>query len=253
MITSKQIQEFLKVNQDGQWGPKTKEAAINRLKEESVDASSWGDKRISLAIQQLIMRQFYKGKIDGLDGPATKAAQEEYQNWFLNSTVTVQEESENLKKNLWPVESDVRQFYGNVGKNQTILALPYPCKISWARKKVITQFSIHEKVKDSAERVLKAVLDHYGLDEIQRLGLDLWSGCLNERMKRGGNTYSMHAWGIAIDWDAEHNEMRWDHRKAKFAQPEYNKWWELWESEGWVSLGRARDFDWMHVQAARLG
>ena len=33
---------------------------------------------------------------------------------------------------------------------------------------------------------------------------------------------------------------------------DYDKWWEFWEEEGAVSLGRARDFDWMHVQFARL-
>jgi hypothetical protein len=36
------------------------------------------------------------------------------------------------------------------------------------------------------------------------------------------------------------------------AQPEYAPFLDLWEAEGFVSLGRARNFDWMHVQAARL-
>ena len=30
------------------------------------------------------------------------------------------------------------------------------------------------------------------------------------------------------------------------------EFWEIVESEGWTSLGRARDFDWMHFQAPRL-
>ena len=37
-----------------------------------------------------------------------------------------------------------------------------------------------------------------------------------------------------------------------FWGPEYDAWWRCWESEGWVSLGRLRNFDWMHIQAAKL-
>ena len=37
-----------------------------------------------------------------------------------------------------------------------------------------------------------------------------------------------------------------------FAQAELAPNAGRWEEEGWISLGRARDFDWMHVQAARL-
>ena len=43
-----------------------------------------------------------------------------------------------------------------------------------------------------------------------------------------------------------------EHIRFAFARPEYNMWWKLWEEEGWVSLERQRNFDWMHVQAARL-
>ena len=46
--------------------------------------------------------------------------------------------------------------------------------------------------------------------------------------------------------------LRMDSTEAEFAKPEYDKWWECWEDEGWTSLGRTRDFDWMHVQAAHL-
>ena len=40
----------------------------------------------------------------------------------------------------------------------------------------------------------------------------------------------------------------WPHQTQRAIE----RWWALWEEEGFVSLGRAGDFDWMHVQAARL-
>jgi hypothetical protein len=62
----------------------------------------------------------------------------------------------------------------------------------------------------------------------------------------------MHSWGIAFDFDPDRNQLKWDHTRASFARPEYEKWFYLWEEEGAVSLGRARDYDWMHIQFARL-
>lgn len=32
-----------------------------------------------------------------------------------------------------------------------------------------------------------------------------WDGCFNIRKKRGGSTYSLHSWGIAIDLNSSHN------------------------------------------------
>ncbi len=131
------------------------------------------------------------------------------------------------------------------------VVVPYPLRIAWKKSQVVRRFTCHEKVADSIARVLTRVLDHYG-DQIKPLGLDLWGGCLNVRKMRGGTKYSTHSWGIAIDWDPERNRLRWDKNKANFAKPEYEKWWQLWEEEGWVSLGQEKDYDWMHIQAARV-
>ena len=84
------------------------------------------------------------------------------------------------------------------------------------------------------------------------MGLDLWGGCHNIRPIRGGTRRSAHSWGIAIDFDSDRNQLHWGRDKATFAKPEYDYWWKYWEEEGWVSLGRIRNFDWMHLQAARL-
>lgn len=153
----------------------------------------------------------------------------------------------------WPLQRDCRDYYGDVGLFQVRLRLPYPMRLAWDKKVAVTSISVHEKVHDSAGRVFARVADAYDEAARKRLGLDLFGGSLNVRRMRGGSSYSMHSWGIAIDFDPERNQLSWGRDKARLAQPDAERFWSLWEEEGWVSLGRARDFDWMHVQAARLG
>lgn len=100
--------------------------------------------------------------------------------------------------------------------------------------------------------MLQAVAGLYSAQERKTIGLDLFGGSLNVRKMRGGSAYSMHSWGIAIDFDPERNQLKWGKDRARLAQPDAVPFWLEWEREGWLSLGRARDFDHMHVQAARL-
>jgi hypothetical protein len=116
----------------------------------------------------------------------------------------------------------------------------------------VTRTQCNAKVKDSLAKVLAKVRRHYGLGGIAELRLDLYGGGFNLRDKRGGTTMSTHAWGIAFDFDPDRNKLHWGRDRAAFAQPEYDAWWRAWESEGWVSLGRTKNYDWMHVQAARV-
>jgi hypothetical protein len=107
------------------------------------------------------------------------------------------------------------------------------------------------KVSESLERILHRVREEYGDEEIRRLRLNLYGGSYNVRRKRGGTSWSTHAWGIAMDWDPGNNKLKWGRDRATLAKPEYDTWWRIWEDEGWVSLGRESNYDWMHVQAAR--
>lgn len=45
------------------------------------------------------------------------------------------------------------------------------------------------------------------------------------------------------------NRLRWGRGQARLAQRDAVPFWEAWEAEGWFSLGREKNFDWMHVQA----
>src|SRR5690606_26177551 len=130
--------------------------------------------------------------------------------------------------------------------NLTSLELPYPMKLSFPPFTEVKKITCHKLVKDSLHRVLSRVKATYGTGEISRLRLDVFGGCFNDRPIRGGTRPSTHAWGIALDFDPDNNQLRWGRDRASFARPEYVRWWEIWEAEGWVSLGRARNFDWMH-------
>jgi hypothetical protein len=152
----------------------------------------------------------------------------------------------------WPLQKDCMTFYGGVGLHQKRLALPYPMKLAWDRRTSISSILVHEKVHDSAGRCFAKIAATFNVGDRKELGIDIFSGGLNVRKMRGGSSYSMHSWGIAIDFDDTRNQLKWDHTKARLARPDAIPFWEIWEAEGWVSLGRARDFDWMHVQAARL-
>ncbi|KZM49053.1 M15 family metallopeptidase, partial [Labrenzia sp. OB1] len=116
----------------------------------------------------------------------------------------------------------------------------------------VRTITLHSKVAASAERAFHKIRGLYSDRQIKDLGLDLFGGSLNVRRMRGGSRYSMHSWGIAIDFDPERNRLSWKRPQARLSLDDAIPFWRAWEAEGWVSLGRAANFDWMHVQAARL-
>jgi hypothetical protein len=152
----------------------------------------------------------------------------------------------------WPTQAAVPAFYGPVGSGQKLFELPYPMVLAWDRRRVVTRISLHHKVGPSAQRVLTRVAQMYSKQEMSDLGLNIFGGSYNVRKMRGGNSWSMHSWGIAIDFDPERNTMHQRAPSARLSHDDALPFWRAWEAEGWLSLGRARNFDWQHVQAARL-
>lgn len=150
-----------------------------------------------------------------------------------------------------PTEAQVPSFYGRAGDNLITIDLPYPMRLAWDAKTTVTKMSVNAKVADRVKRIFKRTLQHYGLDGVQRLGLDLFGGCFNNRSKVGGTTKSMHAYGIAIDLDPDNNQLKWGYDRATFAGKEYIPFWDIVEAEGAISLGRAKNYDWMHFQFSK--
>lgn len=214
-------------------------------------AGSWEswwntERRIIAYIQTLAKKEgFDPGVIDGRWGPRTKSA---YDKLAGNDSKFVLEDPPKVGN--WPKETtnSLMQYYGNVGTDQTLITLPYPMVLDWNTSSSITKMSCHRKVASAVEQIFSNTLDYYGMSEIKKLGLNQFGGCLNVRPIRGGNRWSTHSWGIAIDLDPDNNRLSWGREKAKLAKPEYDKFWGFVEEVGGYSLGRRKNFDWMHFQ-----
>lgn len=223
---------------------------------------SWNTDRRKIAAGQIFAKELGidVGVIDGLYGPQTKQAFSEL-NYFLLTGKEFPKWRDNIvsspivnttkEKIIWPYQKDVEKFYGNVGENQTTLKLPYNMVIAWDTDKIVTKMTCHEKVHDSLLRIFQNTLNHYGEEQIIKMKLNYFGGCLNVRKMRGGSAWSMHSWGIAVDLDPERNQLSWGRDKATFAKPEYEQFWKFVEEEGWISLGRTKNYDWMHFEATK--
>ena len=154
---------------------------------------------------------------------------------------------------LWPLQSEVRSgksIFGAPGDASLVsLVPPYPLLYEG---KPVRSIRVHKLVAAHVQAALQEVLDHYGLEEIHRLGLDQYGGSFNFRAVKSGTQISMHAWGIALDFAPDSNAYNQRAPHATLSRPECDAWWRIWEAHGAVSLGRERNLDWMHLQFARL-
>jgi len=201
--------------------------------------------------QSVIMFQRMSGLVtDGKVGSKTKAKFEESLRTSPDDNVhnpTI----ETKPYSVWPKErmSDLRSFYGRVGQNQTQIQMPYKLKLAWDTKVVLSKITCHEKVSKSLQGIFEQIASDYTPEERAEHGFDLFGGCLNVRKIRGGNRWSTHAWGIAIDMDPARNGLRTKWKDAHFSHPDCAKFVQAFRDEGWYSLGMERNYDPMHFQA----
>lgn len=156
----------------------------------------------------------------------------------------------------WPMQRDVPQFFGPVGGTAATAGtchLALPMRVAWNLDQRIEKFSCHSLIASHLTTIFAETVKAYGEDRWRALNLDIWSGCFAVRPMRGGTAYSMHSWGIAVDIDSEHNQLHWSKPKATLSKDDFIPFWKIVESTGAVSLGRTKDFDWMHFQFARVG
>lgn len=113
--------------------------------------------------------------------------------------------------NKWPRdnESELISFYGNPAKNEIarrLVPVVPPFQMYYSQRP-IRFIMFHNKAAGALQAALAEIWDHYFHDQstIDKLRISSYSGAYNLRLISGTNRWSNHAFGAAIDFDAEHN------------------------------------------------
>jgi hypothetical protein len=157
----------------------------------------------------------------------------------------------------WPSQStaELIAFYGNPRgdgghpsiewERRNLVRAPVPYAM-WYREDahtpvVVSNIAIHRRCADSLHRVLLAMTACPSGDSAR-----FFSGSYCFRAMRGSNKLSMHSYGCAIDFDAEHNPFHSGDHTLHGHSPLV----VAFEAEGWIWGGRWNNPDAMHFQAA---
>jgi len=123
--------------------------------------------------------------------------------------------------------------------------------ITWEPVMNINSIYCHKLIKDNLLGVFEDLLNEYGLENIQNLGINRYGGCFCYRQMRGSNEWSRHSWGVAIDLDPERNQQNETAKTARFARPEYKPMIDAFYKHNFLSLGVEKNYDWMHFEIAK--
>jgi hypothetical protein len=151
--------------------------------------------------------------------------------------------------------TEIIKKYGKPSENGTPylikIKLPYPMILAWDRNVKVSSIRCHKLIANNLINVFNDILNEYGFSKIQELGINIFGGCFNYRKMRGGNDWSKHSWGIAIDLDPERNQLKETQRTARFAKDEYKPMINIFYKHGFISLGVEKDYDWMHFEISQ--
>jgi hypothetical protein len=163
--------------------------------------------------------------------------------------------------------SEIISNFGNPADTNNFVTIvsPFPLKLDWDLNKTVVKITVHKQAAPSLSLILQEILSTYGLVAIEELGINQFAGCFNNRPKRGTEDrykalmeagqyeeayeyLSLHTWALAVDFDADRNTWKETSKTARFARPEYKPMIDIFYKHGWYSLGREKNYDWMHLQ-----
>lgn len=146
--------------------------------------------------------------------------------------------------NPWPKSdrASMTAFYGEPGDERQLIYLVPSVPLLYEGK-LCSRVRCHRKVAESLARILPRAFS--GAPSI----ISVFDGCYNFRPMRGSTSLSIHSWGAAIDFDAEHNGNH-DHWPVNSTMP--LRVMEEFAREGWVSAGAFWGRDAMHFQATQV-
>lgn len=153
------------------------------------------------------------------------------------------------KPNPWPNpdQRSLKKFYGEPGDESNLVMIEFPYPMYYGGKHV-TRTMVHKKCADSLLKVLNNIKDLFPYHPQVQDEANDYGGIFNFRNKRGGTSYSLHAWGAAIDLDADDNTFR-DSWPMKADMP--LEIMECFAREGWKSAGVFWGYDAMHFEATK--
>ena len=155
-----------------------------------------------------------------------------------------------------PKQSDVASFYGRPGPEiearLALAELPFPLRLDWDLSKTTRRVRLHQKCCAPFVAAMTEVFATYGLPRMQQLGIDRFAGGYVHRQMRGGSSWSMHAYGCAVDFHAGPNGLKVRCPDALFCKPEYTDFLDIMQKHGWLPAIRLWGADAMHFQMARL-
>ncbi|SFC10577.1 hypothetical protein [Salipiger profundus] len=245
---------------DGIAGPKTM-TAVEITEAHAGDGSGiWPTARRLIAAGQRVLNAqgFEAGAVDGWDGHNTGEA---LTAWLsAQAGVSAEVDRAPITETTWPADiprqGNCAAYYGSPGpdvqRQLTYIQLPFSLRIDWNLAQTVQRIRVHEKAAQQLYAALVAVHDHYGLARMQALGIDRFAGSYNHRRMRGGSSWSMHAYGCAIDFYAAPNALRMGCPEALFCGPDYQDFLDIMEAHQWLPAIRLWGGDAMHFQRATL-
>ncbi len=134
----------------------------------------------------------------------------------------------------------------------TSIKLPYVMRLAWETNTTVSTMRCHKLVAEPLVRIFQAALDHYGMEKIRGTGAGPVWRLLQQPLHYRRKSHIHACLGHRRGHGSDRNGLNVSAPKAVLSGPEYAAFWQFVEAEGAVSLGRSRDYDWMHFQFATL-